>query len=1033
MNETEGRIHHWIRTLKDDLYTPCEELSWEAFHTYEHMTPAEASEGPFKKVRPGYAWGHKWEYGWFRTSFTVPEEAKGQRIVLRLAPGGESTLFVNGAAFGTYRADWVTEAHHYYEDNFLCTDAVPGTVYDILMETYAGHYYPQAPDTNMCATGPVLPGSYEDPAEEGKRRILGTCTWGIWNETAYQLLMDVMTLDSLLTVLDKKSLRAAKVSEALRKFTLTVDFEQDRRARTASYEEARELLKPVLSAKNGSTAPDFCCIGNAHLDLSWLWPIEETHRKTARTFAAQLRLLKEYPEYLFIQSQPASYEMCREYYPELFERIKKAVGEGRWIADGVMWVEPDTNMAGGEALIRQLLYGKKYYKEVFGLDSRVLWLPDTFGYSAALPQILKGCGVLYLVTQKIFWSYNESERFPYHYFSWRGMDGTEVTSFLPTSYTYKTDPAELCNIWNGRAQTDGLDSFLVPFGYGDGGGGPSRDHIEFAMREKDLEGVPRVKMMSPLQFFEKMEKPLNTYTGELYFSAHRGTYTSQAAVKKGNRQCELKLREAEFWSAFAGTGDLKTSEKLWKELLLHQFHDILPGSSIGRVYEETENAHRKILSGAEKLLSDAAGKLTAPRADAVSVGNSLSFSRKELVPLPERFKKGVRTGDGCPVPAEITADGVQALLTLPPCGILTVYPAECDAAAEAPAVRLWKENGTYIFENSRVRITLNERAEVTGYVLKESGREFAASPMNVFRIYKDVPRYFDAWDIDSNYIEQELPGAYGISADIQKESGLDAVLTVSGRIGNSSYSQSVRLTAGSTVLTFDTCISWCELHRLLKVAFPVNVCAENGINEIQFGFIERPAHRSRLYDKDRFEVCNHRYSALCEGSHGAAVLNDCKYGISMNGNSLELTLLRAPASPEMRADNRIHTFRYGFTAWEGSFTDSPAVREGYAFNVPPAVWEGKGIGGSRVIIDAPQVFLDTAKAAEDGSGDIILRFYEAKKTSVTARVTLMDKNVRVYLCDMLENVIKEIPAENGSFTLQFTPFKIQTVRYEKRQ
>lgn len=533
-SEWRDRISHWVRTLKDDFYQPLGEIQWEAFRTNEQLSLGEAKKEQFVSVKPGFTWGNTYEYCWMKGHIQLSEEANGKRIVMNLKPDGEATLFVNDKAFGTYRASWVNEPHHYIVDNVLSRCAKGDEQFDIMMEVYAGHYYPEAP-TGGCATGPVLPGSYTDKLEEGKRRTLGRCTYGIWNEDAYQLFMDVDTLGRLLEVLDKTSLRAAKIAKVLEQFTLIVDFEQERDARIESYKKAREALKPVLEAENGSTMPVFYAVGNAHLDLAWLWPIAETGRKTARTFAAQLRLIEEYPEYKFIQSQPAEYEMCRKLYPELFERIKAAVKKGQWIAEGAMWVEPDTNMASGEALIRQLLYGKQYYKEVFDVDSEVLWLPDTFGYTGALPQILKGCKVNYLVTQKIFWSYNEGEQFPYHYFNWEGIDGSRIVSFLPTSYTYKTNPKQLEEVWKNRSQLQDLDAFLLPFGYGDGGGGPTRDDIEYARREQNLEGAPRVELSDPKSFFKKMDEaggPVNTYVGELYFNAHRGTYTSQAKVKQ---------------------------------------------------------------------------------------------------------------------------------------------------------------------------------------------------------------------------------------------------------------------------------------------------------------------------------------------------------------------------------------------------------------------------------------------------------------------------------------------------------------------
>jgi alpha-mannosidase len=1038
-SEWKDRVKHWMRTLKDDLYQPLGEISWEAFPTMEYLTPEEALKGPFQPVSPGFTWGHEWEYCWFKGSIALPEEAKGQRIVMDLKPQGESALFVNGKSFGTYRASWVNEPHHFMEDNVLSFCAQGGEHYDILMETYAGHFMPEAP-TGGCTTGPVLPGAFEDTAEEGKRRVLGKCTYGIWNEDAYQLYMDVATLSALLTTLDETSLRAAKIAKALQEFTLIADFEQPREGRIASYKAAREALRPVMEAKNGSSAPVFYAVGNAHLDLAWLWPMAETYRKTERTFAAQLRLIEEYPEYKFIQSQPASYEMCKKYYPELFARIKEAVKGGQWIADGAMWVEPDTNMASGEALIRQLVHGKRYYKEEFDVDSKVLWLPDTFGYTAALPQILKGCGVDYLVTQKIFWSYNEGDQFPYHYFTWEGMDGSQVVSFLPTSYTYRTDPIEANNIWKNRTQVQDLDAFLMPYGYGDGGGGPARDYIEYAKRQEDLEGSVKVKMAGPMEFFHDMEEqggPVNTYVGELYFSAHRGTYTSQATVKKNNRRNELAMREEEFWSSLGlGRGleyDLAKADALWKELLLHQFHDILPGSSIGRVYVEANKAHEAIHAGAQELLDQAIDALTERKEEnAVTVWNSLSFDRKALVELPEAFGAGARTLEGQAVPVQKKEAGVKAIVDIPSCGAVSLVPAEAGASGDGAkaAVSVKEEGDGYVLENSRVRATVDARGEVVSFVLKESGREYAAQPMNRFRLYKDVPRLFDAWDIDSNYILQEVKAVTEVSVEKVGE-GLEGVVKVSGRISESSFTQYIRLAADSRRLAFETEVDWKELHRLLKVSFPVDVYAENGINEMQFGYVERPAHRSRLYDKDRFEVCNHRYSALCDGSHGAAVLNDCKYGISMNGNALELTLLRAAACPEMRADNGQHSFTYAFTAWEGTLADSDVVRQGYELNVKPVVSKGAVDRFSAVTVDKANVILDTMKPAEDGSGDIVLRLYEAKKAAAKAEVSLQFGAAKAYLCDMLENIIEEVPVTDGKIVLPFRAFEIKTVRVKR--
>ena len=386
-SEWKDRVEHWLRTLKDDLYTPLGSIDWECFTTKEYLSLEQAKEGPFQHVPQNYQWGKTWEYGWFRGNVTIPENAAGERIVLNLVPGGEATIFVNNRSFGTYRAGWVTIPHHYVEDNVLTRSAVPGEQFELLVEVYAGHDYPEAP-LGGCTTGPVLPGYYDNFGVKEPRRTMGNCTYGIWNEDAYQLYMDADTLYKLLETLDENSLRAANIADALEKFTLVADFEQDRASRIESYKKAREVLRPALEAKNGSTAPQFYGIGNAHIDLPWLWPMQESERKTSRTFAAQLRLLEEYPDYKFIQSQPASYEMCRVHYPELFERIQNAVKAGQWVADGGMWVEPDTNITSGESLIRQLIHGKRYYKEMFDVDSKVL-----YSGTAPDPQGLR-CGLL---------------------------------------------------------------------------------------------------------------------------------------------------------------------------------------------------------------------------------------------------------------------------------------------------------------------------------------------------------------------------------------------------------------------------------------------------------------------------------------------------------------------------------------------------------------------------------------------------------------------------------------------------------------
>ncbi len=1052
--EYNDRIEHWIRTLKDDFYEPLGEIPFAAHPTMEQLSIDEIKDLRFVPVQPGWKWGRTYEYCWLKGKIILPEKADGECIVLDLNPGYESCVFVNGKEFGTLRNSWVTLRHHYIVDNVISDCARAGEQFEILIETYAGQYYPEAPTLDN-ATGPVLPGGYQNFVPEGERITLGHSTFGVWNEEAYQLYLDVTTLQYLWKTLDKTSLRAVKIEEALEEFTRIVDFEQEKEHRICDYKKARMMLQPLLDARNGSTKPVFYAIGNAHIDLAWLWPLEETDRKTERTFAAQLRHLEKYPPYRFVQSQPALYEMCRRHYPNLFLKIKAAIKEGRWIPEGAMWVEPDTNLPSGESLVRQLLYGKAYFKKEFGVDSEILWLPDSFGYSGALPQLLKDAGVKYLVTQKIFWSYNEGEEFPYHYFAWQGIDGSSVTAFLPTSYIYQTDPEEIGNVWKMRRQHRNLDCFLLPFGYGDGGGGPTRDHIEYVLRQKDLEGGASVKMAGPNEFFHDMDKqggPKAVWDGELYFSAHRGTYTTQAKVKANNRHCETTLRELEFWNVMEavknGTPAYKQDvmERLWKILLLNQFHDILPGSGIAKVYEEARRDVENVISIAGQYFNTVCHTLAGSREKeirsennslncSVSILNSQGFSRTEIVKLPEEMEGKVETSNH----EILSVINHKVLVHVPAASsvVLTMATEQCTHQYHNTVTAEQDTEGNWILDNGCVRVLVNNHGEIISYVRKESGREFACGKLNHFRLFKDVPRKFDAWDIDSNYVDNEIEALTETSVTLLVSNELEVVLLLTGILqkANSTLQQKIILQAGQNQIRFETEVNWNALHRLLKVSFPVNVIASEGINEIQYGYVKRPTKRSRIYDRERFEVCNHRYTAMFDGSHGAAVLNDSKYGISMEENRLELSLLRASAAPEMRADNGKQRFTYAFMVWDGSFENSTVVQDAISLNDPLKVVTDV-IGVAPVFsVDASNIILDTMKLAEDGSGDIIMRMYESKHCDTMAHICIGICGL-IRSCNILEEEKNEQMClrdiENGQeIALHFDPFQLRTLRIKR--
>ncbi len=1006
--EWKDRLQHWIATLEKEFYEPLGEVNLEYFTTYEMLDPADAEKHSFTPAPTGMPWGRTWEYGWFRGDIVLDDRAAGKMIVMDIKTGGEATVLVNGQEFGTRRAEWVTVPHHYICDQVLTQNGKPGGKFHLLLEAYGGHEWPNH-QYGGVATGPVREGcnDYSVRPESETRQVCGKTTYGIWHEEAYQLWLDVTVLLGALEVVDPDSLRADQIEEALEQFTLAVDFEQPREGRIADYIRVRELLKPAMEATNGTTVPEMWAIGNAHIDLSWLWPYRETQRKVARSFAQQLRLMDMYPDYKFIQSQPQSYQICKEFYPDLYERVKEKIKAGQWIADGSMWVEPDTNMSSGESLIRQVIHGKRFYKEEFGLDTKLLWLPDTFGYTAALPQILKNCGVEYLTTQKIFWTYNGSDKFPYHYFTWQGMDGTEIVSFLHMDYTSRLDPATVHGRWKDRVQKR-IDKFMLPFGYGDGGGGPCRDHLEHALREKNLQGIPKVRMEAPDDFFTESlskGKPEHKYVGELYFQCHRGTYTSVADVKRGNRRSELALREAEVWAVAAADKvayPLAALDERWKDVLLNQFHDILPGSSIARVYEEASARYAQVKEETSAIVEKSIAALTS------GVGktwfNSLSWDRKKLV----------KTEDG------------YGLVTIPAMG----WSSEITAyMPEQPVTAAW-DGDCIVLSNGCLTMAINQRGEIIRCT-DSKGNARISGKANELRMYKDVPRLYDAWDIDSMYEQQPVALSGESHMELVEANPWFATIRIKRKISNSLWVQDITVTADSARIDFATHVDWDEQHRLLKVAFPTGIHADEGLNEMQFGYVKRPTHRSRPYDADRFEVCNHRYTALCEENRGAAVLNDCKYGVSMLGDTIALTLLRASTAPIEHCDRGAHDFTYSYYFWDGSFMESQVVQQGYELNVPVIEAEGMAPTASLMQVDASNIIIETVKAAEDGSGDIILRLYESVNTAANAVLSLGIPASHVAICDMLENEREAVPVIDGKVALTFRGFEIKTIRIKK--
>jgi alpha-mannosidase len=785
----------------------------------------------------------------------------------------------------------------------------------------------------------------------------------------------------------------------------------------------------MLKKKNGDTTPKLVGFGHAHIDVAWLWPLAETERKCVRTFSTQLALMERYPEYRFFQSQPHLYKMVKEKYPDLYRKIQQAVARGQWIVNGAAWVEPDTNLSGGESLIRQLVHGKRFFKDTFDIDCELLWLPDVFGYSGALPQIMLGCGVTYFSTQKIFWAYHGGEAFPYNTFIWEGIDGSQVKAHFHNDYNSEVRPATVIQRWNERVQKDGFSSRLFPFGYGDGGGGPTREHLEYARRLIDLEGAPKFRIDDPLTFFKVQDDagwPDARYVGELYFQVHRGTYTSQARTKALNRRCEFALREVELWGSVAMVTKgfafpYQQWDSAWKTVLLNQFHDILPGSSIARVYEEAEAQLTDVLANSAEMKQGAIQALVDAQTG-ITVFNSLSWPRVELVELPPGMT-GLHSPSGEPVPQQTAPGRVLAEVFLPACGWASFTPG----AGFLPENTLRAH--VDCLENNQVRVVFNAAGEITSIFDKVKQVELSAGVCNQFNMYQDIPSAFDAWDIDSMY--RQTPVDLNPHADIMvmAEGPLFASLVIRRMLNQSTMTQTVTLRRNARRLDFHTVIDWQERHKLLKVNFPVDYFAHEALHEIQFGHLSRPTHRSRQIDRDRFEVCNQKWTALVEGGRGFAILNDSKYGVDVLDNSINLTLLRAPLAPDMNADRGRQEFTYAFYFWDGPLAESGLVQQGYQLNAPVQVVQGQAGTQSLFTLDKANIILDTVKPAEDqAERDIVLRLYESLGTKTRVRLSTSLPVKAAYRTDMLESLLEALDLSNGQLELEFRPFEIKTLR-----
>ena len=971
----EDRLRIWAEQFEKHYVKKAALLELTGFTTMDHLRFDDAVKGQYLPVPA--AWGKKWEYGWFFTAFTVPRELEGKRLVLHLGCGEEMLVWVNGTESGA-----IDKKHKYIT---LTRSAKALETYEIYAECYAGH------GIRNEGAGPVAFGEESVPEPPERQQRVGQSFIGIWNEALYQVAMDYLTLYSLVKKLPDKSLRTMKIVEGLKKFTYTADFELPEPDMTASIVEAGKILKPLLACKNGSTMPDYTVFGQSHLDLAWLWPVEETQRKTARTYTNQLALMDDYENYQFLLCEPPILEWLKEYYPHVWQRVKEKVKEGKFHPEGALWVESDTNIPSGESLIRQFAWGKRWYRKELGVDSKMAWMPDTFGFSAALPQIMKKCQVPYFATQKLIRQDPEAQPFPYNVFWWEGMDGSKVLSHTFKKNNANFQPGDLLTRWEeDRVQQENIDGLMFPFGFGDGGGGPTRDMVEMANRCADLEGAPRCHMESPVKYFEGLQNVENTFRGELYLAWHRGTLTSQTKTKRGIRKAEIALKQLEFVLSRQMLAGKPMPENwrerlddLWKKLLFNQFHDIAPGTSIQRVHERAEEELREVAEGAWGFMEDL-------------VGNGC--------PAPQCFYNPLPWPVDC---CGVTVPGQSAAIMQ---GGESSAPASVTCCAEG-----------WVLENKHLRCVINENGELVSVKTPGCDVEYLAGAGNRFLLFKDVNTCYDAWELGSMY--EKMPVDLEKKAKITAQMVSDtATVTIEKQWGESRLEQIVILRDDAERLEFVTKVDWQEKHKLLKVAFPVNAYANEAYHETQFGYVKRPVHRSYQTDKDRYEVCNHRYTALTDGAHGAAVLNDGKYGVNVVDNEIRLTLLKSAMMPDQTADRGVQEFAYAFYPFDGAFQDSDVVRQAAGFNETPVFAEICDDLGPIFLPDKKNIIVDTIKPADTIENALLVRVYEAMGKQTDCAFTAHENIKSITETDMLE----ENPASVDLANVHFGAFEIKT-------
>lgn len=850
-----------------------------------------------------------------------------------------------------------------------------------------------------------------------------------------------------LLILPPEDEQYAKLKAALDRTFSCINWDEESFYETA--EKAHDMLMDELDRMEKSTEVTVNVVGHTHIDVAWLWRLKHTREKAQRSFSTVLRLMELYDEYIFLQTQPQLYKYVKEDCPELYEKIRQKAAEGKWEPDGGMWVEADCNLSSGEALVRQFLYGTRFLEQEFGKKCEYLWLPDVFGYSWALPQILKQCEINTFMTTKISW--NQFNSIPDDLFWWRGIDGSEIlTYFVNTpgegqdmdtryaTYNGMVTPHAVLGSWNKFKNKDLSRDTLISYGYGDGGGGVTRDMLELRRAMDVIPGLPHVKSVQAGEFFRKLhenventDRYVHTWDGELYLEYHRGTYTSQAYNKKTNRHMENKLVQTEWLSSLAyilggGYAGQELNDS-WECVLLHQFHDIIPGSSIHEVYEDSRINYRAAEERADHVWEEALKTVIQEKEHTYSVYSTNSFGGKELVLIPEQEEGSFTDGSGRKLEAQKTERGYEVQVETEPFSAIPVIfiPGEKKTAVPKTASSF---DGASI-ETPRYSIAWNEEGQLTRIYDKRMERSVLKEGQlgNVLEVYEDKPINFDAWDIDIFYTQKMERAKLAKAPELVENGSLKAVVRFVFRYHKSVIQQDMTVFRDSGNIDFVTRVDWQETHRLLKAAFYTDIRSVKASYDIQFGHVERPTHWNTSWDWARFEVCGHKWADLSETGYGVSLLNNCKYGYSIKDQAIKLSLLKSAVYPDTEADKGTHEFTYSLYPHEGSVTEGGTIEAASRLNLPAQAVPGQFADQRKIVkVSTDRVQIDAVKKAED-EDCLIVRLHECRGGRGKVKLSSEFPVKKLVPCNLLEHDCGEA-VEGAEAVFPITPFEIKTFK-----